>query len=59
MALGATIYKIELHVADSDRHYYNSHPLTVARHPSETNERMMVRLVAFALNAHSDLAFTG
>ncbi|MFO7746988.1 MAG: YaeQ family protein [Orrella sp.] len=58
MALGATIYKTELHVADSDRHYYGSHSLTVARHPSETAERMMVRLVAFALNAHEELAFT-
>ena len=58
MALGATIYKVELNIADSDRHYYASHALTVARHPSETTERMMVRLVAFALNAHDDLAFT-
>ncbi|HEY7803366.1 MAG TPA: YaeQ family protein [Orrella sp.] len=58
MALGATIYKVELNIADSDRHYYGSHVLTVARHPSETTERMLVRLVAFALNAHDDLAFT-
>jgi uncharacterized protein YaeQ len=58
MALGATIYKVELNIADSDRHYYASHALTVARHPSETTERMLVRLVAFALNAHDDLAFT-
>ncbi len=58
MALRATIYKAELHVSDSDRHYYGSHVLTVARHPSETDERMMVRLLAFALNAHEDLAFT-
>lgn len=58
MALRATIYKAELHVSDSDRHYYGSHALTVARHPSETDERMMVRLLAFALHAHEDLAFT-
>ena len=58
MALGATIYKTELNVADTDRHYYGSHFLTVARHPSEKTERMMVRLIAFALNAHEDLAFT-
>ena len=58
MALGATIYKVELHVADTDRHYYDSHALTIARHPSETDERMMVRLMAFALNAHEDLLFT-
>ncbi|WP_332607554.1 YaeQ family protein [Achromobacter sp. ESBL13] len=58
MALRATIYKAELNVADTDRHYYGSHALTVARHPSETDERMMVRLVAFALHAQEELAFT-
>lgn len=58
MALGATIYKVELSVADTDRHYYSSHNLTVARHPSETIERMLVRLLAFALHAHEDLVFT-
>jgi len=58
MALRATIYKAELHVADGDRHYYGSHSLTIARHPSETDERMMVRLLAYALNGHEDLAFT-
>jgi uncharacterized protein YaeQ len=40
-----------------DRHYYAEHALTVARHPSETDERMMVRVLAFALNAHEHLAF--
>lgn len=58
MALGATIYKIELHVADNDRHYYGSHALTIARHPSETAERMMVRLIAFSMHADENLAFT-
>jgi uncharacterized protein YaeQ len=58
MALGATIYKIELNVADTDRHYYGSHLLTIARHPSETSERMMVRLVAFAMHADESLFFT-
>ncbi|OZI24112.1 hypothetical protein CAL18_09385 [Bordetella genomosp. 7] len=58
MALRATIYKAELHVADGDRHYYGTHGLTVARHPSETDERMMVRLLAYALHAHDGLAFT-
>lgn len=58
MALRATIYKADLHVADTDRNYYGSHSLTIARHPSETDERMMVRLVAFALNAHEELGFT-
>jgi uncharacterized protein YaeQ len=58
MALRSTIYKIDLHVSDSDRNYYNSHSLTVAQHPSETAERMMVRLVLFAIHAHEDLIFT-
>lgn len=58
MAMRATIYKAELNVADSDRHYYGSHALTLARHPSETDERMMVRLLAFALHAQEDLVFT-
>lgn len=60
MALSATIYKAELHIADTDRGYYGSHTLTVARHPSETDERLMVRLLAYALFADSDdtLEFT-
>lgn len=58
MALKATVYKAELNIADMDRHYYQSHMLTLACHPSETVERMMVRLLAFALNAHERLGFT-
>ena len=57
MALKATIYKAELQIADMDRNYYADHALTLARHPSETDERMMVRLLAFALHAHEALAF--
>ena len=57
MALKATICKATLQVADMDRNYYAGHALTVARHPSETDERMMARLLAFALNAHEHLAF--
>ena len=57
MALKATICKAALQIADMDRNYYGEHSLTVARHPSETDERMMVRLLAFALNAHEHLAF--
>lgn len=57
MALKSTIYKAELQIADMDRHYYADHALTIARHPSETDERMMVRLVAFALNAGERLEF--
>lgn len=57
MALGATIFKADLRIADLDRNYYHDHVLTLARHPSETDERMMVRLVAFLLHAHESLLF--
>lgn len=57
MALKATICKARLQVADMERHYYGEHNLTIARHPSETDERMMLRLLAFARHAHPDLAF--
>lgn len=52
MALKSTIYKANLQIADIDHNYYADHALTLARHPSETDERMMVRLVALALQAH-------
>jgi uncharacterized protein YaeQ len=58
MALKATIYKAELQIADMDRNYYETHALTLARHPSETDERMMVRLFAFARHASAELTFT-
>jgi uncharacterized protein YaeQ len=58
MALKATIFKATLNIADMDRHYYGDHLLTIARHPSETDERMMIRLLAFAQNASERLAFT-
>jgi len=57
MALKATIFKAELQIADMDRNYYHEHALTIARHPSETDERMMVRLLAYALQASETLAF--
>ncbi len=53
MALKSTIFKAAVQVADIDHGYYADHALTLARHPSETDERMMVRLVALALNAHA------
>lgn len=55
MALKATIFKADLEISDMDRQYYASHSLTLARHPSETDERMMVRLLAFALHASERL----
>lgn len=57
MAIKATIFKVNLQIADMDRNYYQDHSLTLARHPSETDERMMVRLLAFALHAHERLEF--
>ena len=57
MALKATVIKAELHVSDMDRHYYGTHNLTLAQHPSETADRLMVRVLAFALFADEQLAF--
>ncbi len=58
MAISSTINKVSLNIADMDRHYYQSHELTVAQHPSETNLRFMMRIIAFAINANESLAFT-
>ena len=57
MALKSTIFKVELQIADLDRNYYQNHTLTIARHPSETDERMMVRVAAFAMHADPALVF--
>lgn len=57
MASNATIFKAALQISDMDRQYYQDHTLTLARHPSETDERMMMRLLAFVLHAHETLAF--
>lgn len=57
MAQNAAIHRVDLNVADLDRHYYADHALTIARHASETDERMMVRLLAFGLHAHEQLTF--
>ncbi len=58
MALKATIHKAELQLADMDRNHYAELALTIARHPSETDERMMVRLLAYALHAQDGIAWT-
>lgn len=58
MALNATIFKADLNIADLDRNVYADHRLTIARHPSETDERMMVRVLAFACHADEQLQFT-
>jgi len=57
MALKATVYKAELNVADMDRDYYGTHALSIAQHPSETLQRMMLRVAAFAINASDRLEF--
>lgn len=57
MATKATIYKALLNIANIDSHYYAEHNLTMAKHPSETDLRLMVRLIAFILNADEDLVF--
>ncbi|MGH6623618.1 MAG: YaeQ family protein [Burkholderiaceae bacterium] len=57
MALRSTVYRADLSVSDLDRGVYAQHALTLARHPSETEERLMVRLLAFALHADEALAF--
>ena len=59
MAVKSTIFKAQLQVNDMDRAYYRGHALILARHPSETDERMMVRLLAFALHADDALQFAG
>ncbi|MDX8407197.1 MAG: YaeQ family protein [Mariprofundaceae bacterium] len=55
MAIKSTIFKAELQITDMDRNYYQDHQLIIARHPSESDERMMVRLLAFALHASPTL----
>ncbi|MEP7042622.1 MAG: YaeQ family protein [Dokdonella sp.] len=57
MALTATTYKVELTISDMDRHYYATHALVLAKHPSENEERLMVRLLTFAQRAHEYLQF--
>jgi len=58
MAIKATIHKADLQISDMDRNYYQPHQLTIARHPSENEERMMVRLFAFIRHADEQLKFT-
>ena len=62
MALKAIIYKANVSFSDLDRNVYADHTLTLARHPSETEERLMIRLLAYILNApatrdHGSLEF--
>jgi len=58
MAIKATIFKCELMISDLERHYYQTHNLTIARHPSETDERMMLRILMFAIYASDRMEMT-
>ncbi|MDD5051640.1 MAG: YaeQ family protein [Sulfuricurvum sp.] len=58
MAAGSTIYKAQLSISDMDRNYYETHDITIAQHPSETDLRLMIRLAAFALNASERMVIT-
>ncbi len=58
MALKATIYKATVNVTDLDRNQFLDASLTLARHPSETRERMMLRLLAWLKYADERLQFT-
>lgn len=57
MAIKPRVFKVSMQIADMNRHYYHDHLLTIAQHPSETDERLMVRVLAFALNANDNLSF--
>ena len=57
MALKSSIYKVQMDISDIDRNYYQQHSLTVACHPSENEDRLMVRILAFALHADERLSF--
>ncbi|MEI7941607.1 MAG: YaeQ family protein [Candidatus Riflemargulisbacteria bacterium] len=57
MALNSTIYKADLQISNMDCHYYQLHKLTIAKHPSETDERLMIRLLSFAMFAADALTF--
>jgi uncharacterized protein YaeQ len=57
MAANATIYKANVNIANMDTHYYMEHGLTLAKHPSENDLRLMIRLLAFVFNAREDLVF--
>ena len=58
MAISSTINKVSLNISNMDSHYYASHDLTIAQHPSENDFRFMIRLIAFMANAHERLGFT-
>ncbi|MBP2834830.1 YaeQ family protein [Dickeya parazeae] len=58
MALKATVYKASVNIADMDRAFFQDVSLTLAQHPSETDQRMMLRLLAWICHADEQLRFT-
>lgn len=58
MALKSLVHKLSLNLSDMDRHHYQDYHLTIAQHPSENEHRLMIRILAFALNASETLSFT-
>jgi uncharacterized protein YaeQ len=57
VSVNSTVFKVHLRINDMDRNHFHAYSLTLARYPSETDERLMVRLLAFALHAHEALQF--
>lgn len=58
MALKATIFKAKVSLSNLNIHHYDDLTLTIARHPSENNLRMMVRILAYLMSAQEELSFT-
>jgi len=58
MALKSAIFKVDLDISNIDHNHYSQHNLTIARHPSETDLRMMLRVVVFACHASDTIQFT-
>jgi len=58
MAQPSTIYRVGIQLSDIDRGLYETLQITVARHPSETEERLLARILAYALYYEPELAFT-
>lgn len=59
MALGATMHVFEIRLADADRGVYETLTIRVARHPSETPEFLVTRLLAYCLEYAAGIVFSG
>jgi len=58
MAINSTVVRAKISIADMTRHYYQDLHLTLAQHPSENENRLMIRLLAYIINAQESLCFT-